>query len=197
MFSVVIGTYGDDVWKERAEEAMRSVEAQTVPFKDAIHVHGPTLAEARNRGAERVEGDWLVFLDADDMLDSKYIEAMMVAAAKQTGPALLQPSTLGVYPGGREDAAPVLIPQRPLNTGNFMVIGTAIRRDQFERVGGFKDWPMYEDWCLFIRAWQDGAALVPVPDAIYRVTVNENSRNKASRKEQVRFFNLIRAEYFE
>lgn len=195
--SVVIGTYGDDIWKDRADEAMKSVLAQTVTVHDAIAIHGPTLAQARNMGAERVSGDWLVFLDADDALDPKYVEAMKVTMAQQTGPALLQPSTIGVYPDGREDDKAVLIPQRSLDTGNFMVIGTAIRRDQFQRLGGFKEWPMYEDWCLWIRAWQDGAALVPCADAIYRVTVNEGSRNKATRKEQIRTFNLIRSEYFE
>lgn len=174
--------------------AYESVLHQTSLAVDVIHVHGQTLAEARNEGAGRAIGDWLVFLDADDTLDPHYLASMSEWCSDQ--PALLQPSTLGVYPDGREDEHPVLIPQRPLDTGNFMVIGTAIRRDQFLRIGGFKEWPLYEDWCLFIRAWQDGAIFVPVPDAIYRVGVNPKSRNNAEQREQVRYFKQIRTEYF-
>lgn len=191
---VVVATYGDIEWRNRGSVAAESATNQSVPTA-VIHVHGETLAAARNIGAARLQTDWLVFLDGDDTLDHHYIEAMQEHAGDQ--PALLQPSTLGVYADGREDEHAVLIPQRPLHTGNFMVIGTAIRRDQFQRVGEFLDWPLYEDWCLWIRAWQDGAIFIPTPDAIYRVGVNEAGRNKPEQREQIRYFNQIRDRYFK
>jgi glycosyltransferase involved in cell wall biosynthesis len=193
---VVIATYGSNEWRQRAQIALASVESQTSSASVVTHIHhaNGSLAQARNEGADSLRTDWLVFLDADDTLDHHYIEAMQRHAGDE--PALLQPATLGVYPDGREDDHAVLIPQRPLDTGNFMVIGTAIRRDQFLRVGGFKEWPLYEDWCLWIRAWQDGATFVPVSGAIYRVGVNPKSRNQAEQREQVRYFKQIRTEYF-
>lgn len=194
--SIVVGTFGDAKWSVMADAvALPSAYNQTYPATDIISVHADTLAQARNIGAERANGDWLVFLDADDTLDPRYLAAMSEWMADR--PMLLQPSTLGVYPDGREDEAPVLIPARPLHSGNFMVIGTAIRRDQFLKVGGFKERPMYEDWCLWIRAWQDGALLQPVPDAIYRVGVNPTGRNSQDKREQERWFRTIRSEYFK
>lgn len=199
-FSVIVGTYGDDRWKVRAEQALASAHDQTFPAVDVIHVHGDTLADARNTGALRANGEYLIFLDADDELDCNYLASMNHARFEAAGVLshptwLFQPSTLGLV-DGREDPEAVLIPERPLHTGNFMVIGTAVQRQLFLDVGGFKDWPMYEDWCLWIRCWQKEAGFWKVPDAIYRVHVFEGSRNQGIRAEQVRYFNEIRKMYF-
>ena len=134
--SVVIGTYGDHKWRKIAERAEASAHAQTVPPVDVISSHHDTLHEARNVGAERATGEFLVFLDADDELDVRYIEAMSSAISLMSHSRFLyQPATLGIV-NGKEDPEPVLIPERPLNTGNFMVIGTAVSRDLFMDVGG-------------------------------------------------------------
>ena len=199
MISVVIGTFGSSYWKVLAGRARDSVEAQTVEA-ELISVHGRSLHEARNEGAKRAEGDYLVFLDADDQLDPGYIAAMSASIERNMLRSdcrtfLHQPATLGVV-NGREDPEPTLIPQRSLDTGNFMVIGTAVERDLFHKVGGFLDWPIYEDWCLWIRCHQAGAGFVQVPEAIYRVTVNPDSRNKQDRKTQVKYFNEIRNRHY-
>lgn len=181
---VVVGTFGDQKWADLAQNrALPSAQRQTLSATDVIHVHGSTLHEARNEGAERLNSEHVVFLDADDELDEHYLEAMsraiersMIRSDHKT--FLYQPSTLGIV-DGREDAAPVLIPQRPLHTGNFMVIGTAVQRALFRAVGGFQAWPAWEDWALWMRCGAAGAGVITVPDAIYRVHVSTNSRNAA------------------
>lgn len=199
---VCIGTYGDYArWAPLAQTALLSAERQTVRPAYVRWIHGMDLRTARNVAA--VEAgirspqlpEWLCFLDADDTLDRHYIEAMWETVGKIDYPVLVQPSTLGVYPDGREDPEPVLIPPKPLLDGNFMVIGTLIRYAQFHKIGGFADWPCYEDWDLWIRAWRDGAELISCPDAIYRVGVNENSRNNGTRELQLRTYNAIRHQY--
>lgn len=200
-FSVVIGTYGDlDHWSPLAARAHLSAEAQTVEPVDIIWEHADTLHEARNVGAVKARGQFLVFLDADDELDVNYLAAMQEAVSASMFRSdrktfLYQPATLGIV-DGREDPEPVMIPERALDTGNFMVIGTAVEKELFYQVGGFYDWPIYEDWCLWIRCHQAGAGFVKVPDAIYRVNVNLASRNNADRTTQVKYFNLIRGKYY-
>jgi len=54
----------------------------------------------------------LIFCDADDELDYRYIEEMLKGRATSA-----QPSTLGVHADGHEDDYPVLIPRR----GSYMV----------------------------------------------------------------------------
>lgn len=178
-FSVIVATYGDQAtWGPLAMRALRSVAAQTREPRSVARVHGTTLADARNQGAEQATGEWLIFLDADDELDPGYIAAMEAAAAQiGTDRVLLKPSTLGVYPDGTCDAAPVMIPARPLLEANHLVIGTAMRRAEFLLAGGFTELPALEDWHLFIRLQIAGAGVVEVPDAIYRVGVWPHSRN--------------------
>jgi glycosyltransferase involved in cell wall biosynthesis len=194
--TVCISTFGDvDVWMPLAHRAWRSAERQTLEPADIICAHRDSLEEARNAAAGHVSSGWLCFLDADDELDPNYLAAMRQAVDMAVGDLLLQPATLGILPDGTEDPFPVVIPAKPLIDGNFLVIGTLIRAEQFHRVGGFRDFPCYEDWDLWLRAWLDGAMAVAVPDAIYRVHVSPNSRNNCSRPLQVATYNRIRNQY--
>lgn len=189
--SVVCSTFGDRRWVELAEDrAWPSVIAQTAPAHELIHEHAGTLHEARNAGADRATGDWLCFLDADDELDRRYLEAMQQAIPHGE---LLQPATTYIGPEGA--TPPECIEARPLLEGNYLVIGTLVPKVVFDRVGGFAPWPLYEDWDLWIRCARAGARIVQVPRAIYRAYVRTGSRNRPSRATQRRYFEAIRRQY--
>lgn len=196
--SVIVSTYGDVAeWAGLTwRRALPSITGQTYPAETVHYNHGATLAESRNIGAQQARGEWLCFLDADDELDPMYLEHMAARAVRlpDEGSWLLQPATLGVT-NGVEDPFPVVIPRRRLIDANYLVIGTLVRREQFLRVGGFREWAAYEDWDLFLRCWLDGAESVEVPDAIYRVHVRSGSRNNGERPDQVRLYNQIRDQY--
>lgn len=171
--TVVVGTFGEEsVWEPLARRAMASVERQTVLPDEILWVHRDSLQEARNTGAEMAGTEWLIFLDADDELDQGYVEAMLRAPGD-----LRRPMTLGVYEDGSEDAAPIFIPRKPLLEANFIVIGAMCRREQFLRLGGFDDYPMLEDWALWLKMACDGAEIADAHGAIYRVHVRPDSRN--------------------
>lgn len=170
--SVIIPTFGENQqYRLLALVAAASAANQTVPPVEVIRIHENTLQEARNNGAEQAKGEWLIFLDADDELDSHYIEAMCQAEGD-----IRRPATLGVV-DGIEDKEPVMIPRKDLLVTNFIVIGAMHRREDFLAVGGFNDYPCLEDWDLWLRMVANGAEVVDVPDAIYRVHVTPDSRN--------------------
>ncbi len=187
-FAVIVATFGDG-WRARGQEAARSAQTQTVDC-DVVIVHGLALDEARNLGARRTEADWLVFLDADDRLDPLYIEAMSAVAGFSD--QLLQPMTAGFYSDGTVENPVFIPPKASLRDGNWMVIGTAVRREQFLRVGGFRSLPAAEDWDLWIRCWLDGATFAQVPGAVYLVGVNLNSRNSASAATEMAWHDVQR-----
>jgi hypothetical protein len=58
------------------------------------------------------------------------------------------------------------------------VIGTCARAELLRSVGGFMDWPVYEDWCLWWRCVRAGATVEAIPDAVYRAYVRPDSRNR-------------------
>lgn len=162
--SVIVGTFGDEDWKVKAERvALPSAHAQGC---EVVHVHGMTLADARNEGADRATGDWLVFLDADDELRPGYADAVEAGYGD-----LRQPET--DYGQG-----PSFLPLVDLNTGNYLVIGTAVRAELFCRAGCFLDEQMYEDWSLWLRCVRRGAEIGKAPGAIYVVHETGVGRNQ-------------------
>jgi len=192
---IVVATFGDVKWIDKAKEAIVSAENQTLKPDRVIHHHAESLAEARNKAAYMVSTDWLIFLDADDTLDENYVRSMMEPGEDAGVADLRQPSTLGVYPDGTTDDEPVLIPERPILQSNYLVIGTMCRRDQFLDVGGFDSYfPVLEDWDLWIRMIKAGAIVGKRPEAIYRVGVNPQSRNQNTSLHG-RYYAQIRSKY--
>lgn len=171
--TVIVATFGDSMWQELARHAGETAQNQTLRPHAVILSHGASLQEARNAPGLGADTEWLIFLDADDELDPYYVEAMMVGEGD-----VRQPATLGVV-DGIEDDYPVMIgPGRTLLERNHIVIGAMVRTDLFRAVGGFDGWPVLEDWDLWLKCWRAGAEFGQVPEAIYRVHVNPNSRNQ-------------------
>lgn len=179
--TVVIATYGDIAWLRLAvDRAVPSVMAQGVEF---VLVHGDTLHAARNRGLAQVSTEWVCFLDADDELEDGYFQAMSAAVADLRAPAVRY-----VRPGERPHEVEPRMPRITghihqcttdcLQYGNWLAIGTCVRKELLDRVGGFEDWPVYEDFDLWVRCVAIGASTEPVPGAVYRAHVRRDSRNR-------------------
>lgn len=154
--TIVIATYGDRKWIEIAEvHAMSSIsnlQMHTIPL---VRLHGGhSIAESRNTAASLVDTEWICFLDADDQLTENYFKEMEVATGDLRAPRLFFPDQMGLM-----WHEPFDLTKRNMDTSNPCPIGTLIRKEMFDRVGGFWDEPVYEDWSLFRRAWLLGATI--------------------------------------
>lgn len=175
---VAISTFGSNIWAARADTAEWSAENQSRPPDQIVKFHADdgSLGYARNQAAGRLDTDFFIFLDADDLLHYDYVKSMEEAI--EEGEHLYRPATLGVYPDGSTDDEAVMIPRANLRSRNFCVIGTMVRRDDFAVVNGFdEDLTALEDWELFLHMTVLGCDILDVPAAIYMVGVNEGSRN--------------------
>lgn len=176
--TVIVATFGGPEWVGLAEQ--RALPSATRFNLPVIHSHEATLHEARNAGAEKATTEWLCFLDADDELEDGYFGAMSASDADLRAP-LVRYVTDGV-------ARPARWPRvwghehdctaECLQFGNYMVIGTLVRRELFLAVGGFRDFDWSEDWDLWVRCVQAGASVESV-NAVYRAHVRSDSRNRA------------------
>jgi GT2 family glycosyltransferase len=179
--AVVVATFGENRWAELARRAVASAE-RLEPAELIVHHGGGGIADARNAGAARARAPWLCFLDADDELERGYLSAMSAAGADR---GLLAPAVREVVDGLAGPARTLDDARRDIGRGwNPCVIGTLIRRDVFELVGGFWRERAWEDWSLFRRAWLAGEPVRHVPDAVYRVHVNPNGRNSTVDRPQ-------------
>jgi len=66
-----------------------------------------------------------------------------------------------------------------LKDGNWLIVGSVVRTELLRRAGGWWDYPVYEDWSLWLRCYLLGASAEPVPRAIYRAHARPGSRNRA------------------
>lgn len=188
--SVLVATFGDQSWSDLAQHhAVPSAQDQDALEVLWYHESAGTLAGVRNRLAGQASGEWLCFVDADDLLGYGYLEAMRagtplrVPTEGRYPPTLLVPSVQFVRDGYCVGEAAV--PNRGRwPEVNECVIGTLIQRSLFEQLGGFRDeladgtpLPSLEDYDLFLRAFDAGAELVYVEDAVYCATLRPASRN--------------------
>jgi glycosyltransferase involved in cell wall biosynthesis len=196
--SVVVGTFGSSRWLKLAEKALESVDRQTVAPASVHHVHASTLHEARNQGAQEADGDWLVFLDADDTLDSRFLEAMSKAIDRfNDSQGLFQPSHRNDRDRADGRAGQIVLkPPCDMSVANYLIIGTVVSKAMFERVGGFRDLPVLEDWDLWIRCFKAGAIHYGVPDAVYNITVRSNGRNSVDPRLSTSVMEQIQRTYF-
>lgn len=173
--SIVIATYGyREVWDRIADRAIASANAQTVPV-EVIRHHGATLARARNEGAAMARTDWLCFLDADDELPPDYIEQSLRGKGDVRVPWVVR--RIGKTRRGPRRLRPCNLLLR-----NYIVVGALTRKSLFERIGGFAEWPMLEDWELWIRAMKAGADIRECRGAVYHAHQRPGSRNDQSRE---------------
>jgi len=200
MIGVVVGTFGSKEWSDRGRATEQTLKDQTAPCRSVhSHCNMDSLMEARNGGAryliDTFDVEWLCFLDADDLLDPLYVEKMQEKIKSlDNGDFLIQPSSALVVEGVQVEEAH-LIPRQEILSQNWMVIGTLVKASTFTKVGGFADWPIYEDWDLWIRCHRAGAGFATQPEAVYLITRSENSRNSQDRDIQVKYFNEIRKQY--
>lgn len=177
--SVIIGTFGDPEWQDLAEQAAASAEDQA---DEILCVHAGTLAQARNEGLRAAGGDYVIHLDADDLLEPGYVDALLTGTADLRAPAVRYVTETGherlphvpKVAGHTHDCTGDCLPH-----GNWLVVGTLARRQLLIDVGGWEEWPLYEDWALWARCHQAGATIEAIPAAVYRATWRPASRNRA------------------
>ena len=174
---IVIGTFGSNEWYHQGQELLNKTEEQFPEAEVVVSHHPESLGIARNLGANAIDSEWLIFLDADDRLGPGYVRHML------TGTEMLrQPATRGFYVDGAVDDEAHVIPARNILRSNHLVIGTMCNHELFDEVGKFdEDLLALEDWDLWIRMWLAGAEYEAIPEAVYWVYVNDyESRNSPS-----------------
>ena len=183
--SVAIGTFGGQHWVDLAQRAIRSARALDVPV---LHVHANSLHEARNEALNRVETEWVIHLDADDELDICFVEEMEKGSADVRAPSVAyinggyisNPLVPQVFGHSHQCVADCLV------DGNWLVVGSMVRTDLVRKVGGWKDYPVYEDFDLWQRCWLAGASMEAIPCAIYKAYVRYDSRNRGFNSQETK-----------
>lgn len=151
---------------------------------------------ARNAGVAAARGEWVAFLDDDDLWDPRKLEVQLRAAresedaqpviasreeARGDGRSEIWPRRL---PDPGEDVSEYLLARRGLFWGEGSIHTSTwfTRRELLERVRFREDLEKHEDWDWLVRAaGEAGATVTFVPDSLAVRNVDE-TLPRASRK---------------
>jgi glycosyltransferase involved in cell wall biosynthesis len=140
---------------------------------------------ARNRGISHATGEFIAFLDADDLWTSDKLEAQLTALQQHPEAGVAYSWTCfmrekGGYYIEKSRAFEGNVYAKLLVT-NFLHSGSnpLIRREAIESVGGFDTTLIpSEDWDFYLRlAARWSFVLVPKPQIFYRQSSGSNSSN--------------------
>lgn len=114
------------------------------------------VARSRMMGAKQATGDYLLFIDADDKIIETYIQEM-VNRIKEGNEIVYPDCVLWSSWGdsGMKNAyqrMPNKINFGTLIKQNWVLVSSLIPRKLFFDLGGFKEYPLFEDWEFFLRA---------------------------------------------
>ncbi len=151
-------------WDNQSKDASAHI-AQSFSDKRLHYFYAPqhtTLGEARNLAVQKARGEWVAFLDCDDLWTSDKLEKqveLIKHSDKKLGLVYARAKIMGGKYDGRELAAEYInkalpegrILQEYLLSENFIpLLAALVRRDLFWEVGGIPpDFKQSEDFYLF------------------------------------------------
>lgn len=154
------------------------------------------VSVARNRGTSHATGDFITFLDADDLWTPDKLELQIAALLKHPEAGVAYSWTCFLDEQGKSlyTANPVLFEGNvyaKLLLWNFLYSGSnpLIRRQALESVGGFDSTLTHgEDWEFYLRLAANWSfVVVPKPQVLYRQTSSSaSSKIEVMEKEVLR-----------
>lgn len=166
----------DDSGDDRARAVVASAPGRGKSVRYLHNVDGQGASSSRNLGAEQAGGDWLAFLDDDDLWLDGYLEAAL--AALQADPADAVFTQLDWFAGAgrplstRLRAQDVLARNPGVSGSNIL-----IRRSSFLAMGGFDDqmW-VSNDKDFLVRMLDAGLSYTVVPEPLVHWRTHDASR---------------------
>lgn len=137
-------------------------------------------AGVTNHALERARGEWICFVDADDVVGPRYLETMLAAGERHRADTVLAPLMCvrdGVETGtltwdppgevsGREEAMRRLLSDRIAGSQHVLLRRPSVRSAE-ERT--------FSDWIFLLRHLAVSGTVAYVPEPLYRYTIHAGS----------------------
>lgn len=145
------------------------------------------LSSARNKGIAASCGEFILPLDADDLIMPRYIEKAMEAFAGNPLTKLVYCQCL--FFGQKTGLWETLFYKgyRRLLLGNSIFCSAVFRRSDYEQAGGYDERMRqgHEDWEFFIRLLDEESVVCQIPQPLFHYRVKECSMITMSCRKEV------------
>jgi glycosyltransferase involved in cell wall biosynthesis len=161
-----------------------AIAASFGPPVRVIRIPNSKLPAARNRGVKEAKGEWIAFIDADDLWADNKLERQMQELSRHpeadlcyTGRVLLDESPDAPVLRDVINVPPAaMIGEELLRTNKFAPSCVVIRRSTFLSVGGHDTTLHYvEDWDLWLRLLKAGVKFVDCPEPLLRYRIHPDN----------------------
>jgi len=142
--------------------------------------------QTRNRGVKAFKGDFVCFLDCDDLWSNTYIENISQVLKKNVDAVYSPPKG---FINGRGEITKVKKPLKEINLRRLLFSGrvgypsgSCFKKETFLRLGGYKDrYLMREDWEIFLRFLMEGTKIELLPRGEYFIREHSDRSSKSKR----------------
>jgi glycosyltransferase involved in cell wall biosynthesis len=170
LVSVIVRTVGRDTLARTLEcvdrQTWRPIEAVVVrardvalpPLEASIPIRvvgngGLPRPAAANVGLQAAHGEWIVFLDEDDLHDRDHVESLVAAAQAAALPVAYSQTRLADTQGNTQRIFGGPFHRELLRRSNYLFMGAVLFHRRFADAGLRFDetFPMFEDWDFWLQ----------------------------------------------
>ena len=141
------------------------------------------VARARNRGVQESRGEYVLPLDADDLLDRRFLARTVEALQRDL---MRQFAFTDFEEFGGANGVVRCKPFRPraILARNRLAYCSLYRREVWATVGGYNPNMLsgYEDWDFWIGVAEHGLRGVHVPERLFRYRIRRGSRDAGAQR---------------
>ena len=141
------------------------------------------VASARNHAAEAASGDWIAFLDSDDIWLPEKLDRQL-SLAEETGAQFLYTGAACInehsQKTGREFSVPRVVTYRSLLYSTDIICSTVVMRKEFFLRHPMERSDLHEDYICWLSILREGLTAYGIaePLILYRITESSKSGNK-------------------
>lgn len=178
-FEIIIVNDGStDNTQQVAEDLITSNPAQRIHLINQPNSGKPAVA--RNRGIEQSTGEYILCLDADDMINPAFLKECVAVLEANPNISIARPA-MQMFGDDNKFIYPPEYNFELLKKINIMVAACLFRKKAWEEAGGYDiNISGYEDWDFWISCGQHKHYAKPVPNAIffYRFSFDGTTRTR-------------------
>ena len=161
-------------------DTCRLLADYNMPKTRVIHTENSGVSAARNRGIEEASGEYILPLDADDLIMPDYLRLAVEKLNKFSKVGIVY----GVAEYFGEIAEPMMLPDYSPSAilwENSIFSSAVFRKDDRVRAGKYRTEMLkgWEDWDFWLSLVELGGEVVRLPDLVLQYRVRADSRDRS------------------